>query len=356
MIAGPRVRIDDRKSFQRLKTTLLKRLVDAVDLSRTPALGEKELREQLQALAAHVCSRDPANLPAEARQVMVREIMDEIYGFGPLEPLVADPAVGDILVNGPDSVRVERNGAWETTDVRFADAAHLLRLIHRLVGEAGQRIDERLPLVEIQLPDGSQATAIIPPLAAGGPTLAIRRGPRKAIGLDELVRRGTLAQEMADFLAAAVQGRLNLLISGGTSAGKTTLLGALGRLIPGNERIVTIEEAAELKLDQPDVVALHAPAAVQGRRDVQSVRNLVQDSLRLRPDRVLLGDVRGPEAFELLEAMRSGHDGSMCTVHASDTRDALDRFELLLASSENKLPLPAIRASIASRKFCMKAA
>jgi pilus assembly protein CpaF len=352
MIAGPRIRIDDRKSFQRLKTTLHRRIVDAIDLSQAPVLAENELRDQLRALAAHVCSREPVNLPSEVRETMVREIMDEIYGYGPLEPLLADPAVTDVLVNGPDSVRVERNGLLEGTDVRFADEAHLLRLIHRLIGKAGRRIDERSPLIDAQLPDGSRVTAIIPPLAVRGPTLSVRRRPSSVLQLEELVQRGTLAEEMAHFLIAAVRGRLNILISGGSGSGKTTLLNALGRFIPQNQRIVTIEDAAELRLEQPDVVSLEAQSAAvteggAGRGEL-TLRDLLKNSLRLRPDRIILGDARGGEVLELLQAMNTGHDGSMSTLHANDTRDALDRIELLVAMSGAELPLPAAREYIAS--------
>ena len=213
------------------------------------------------------------SLPGDIREAMVREIMDEIYGFGPLEPLLADPTVSDVLVNGPDSVRVERNGLLEGTDVRFADEAHLLRLIHRLVEQAGRRIDERSPMVDAKLPDGSRLTAIIPPLAVRGPTLSLRRCPLNVLRFEELVRRGTLAGEMADFLVAAVRGRLNILISGGSGAGKTTLLNNLGRAIPRKQRIVTIEETAELSLDQPDVVSLETrPAATAATRRGDTAR------------------------------------------------------------------------------------
>jgi len=348
MIAGPRVRIDDRKSFQKLKTTLHRRLVDAIDLSRTPALGEDELRDQLRALAEHVCGGETPNLPGEIRETMVREIMDEIYGFGPLEPLLADPTVSDILVNGPDNVRVERNGLMEGTDVRFADEAHLLRLIHRLAEQVGRRIDERSPMIDARLPDGSRLTAIIPPLAVRGPTLSLRRCPLNALRFEELVRRGTLAGEMADFLVAAVRGRLNILISGGSGAGKTTLLNNLGRAIPRKQRVVTIEETAELSLDQPDIVSLETRPASTAATGEASPRDLLRNCLRLRPDRIILGDARGGEVLDLLQAMNTGHDGSMSTIHANDTRDALERIELLAALSGVELPLIAARAYIAS--------
>jgi pilus assembly protein CpaF len=347
MIAGPRVRIDDRKSFQKLKTSLHRRVVDAIDPSRTDALDEGELRNQLRALITHICAAEPLNLAGETREAMVREILDEIYGFGPLEPLLADPTVSEVLVNGADSVRVERNGLLEGTDVRFADEAHLLRLIHRLVDEAGRRIDERSPIVDARLPDGSRLTAIVPPLAVRGPMLSLRRCPLDSLRFEELVRRGTLAAEMVDFLTAAVRGRLNILISGGSGAGKTTLLNNLGRAIPRKQRIVTIEETAELSLDQPDVVSLET-RAIAREEDEATPRELLKSCLRLRPDRILLGDARGGEVLSLLQAMNSGNDGSMCTLHANETRDALSRIELLAGLSGVELPLPAARAYIAS--------
>lgn len=348
MIAGPRVRIDDRKSFQKLKTTLHRRVVDAIDLSRTSTLEEGELRDQLRALADHLCAGETAGLPGEIREAMVREIMDEIYGFGPLESLLADPTVSSVLVNGPESVRVERNGLLEGSDVRFADEAHLLRLIHRLVEQAGRRIDERSPMIDAKLPDGSRLTAIIPPLAVRGPTLSLRRRPLNALRFEELVRRGTLAGEMADFLLAAVRGRLNILISGGSGSGKTTLLNNLARAIPRKQRIVTIEETAELSLDQPDVISLETRPAATAATGEAAPRDLLKNCLRLRPDRIILGDARGGEVLDLLQAMNTGHDGSMSTVHANDTRDALERIELLAALSGVQLPLPAARAYIAS--------
>jgi len=348
MIAGPRTRIDDRKSFQKLKTSLHRRIVDAIDLSRTPELDESELQEQLRALTAHVCAEETANLPSEIRETLVREIMDEIYGFGPLEPLMADPTVNDILVNGPDNVRVERNGLLEGTDIHFADEAHLLRLIHRLVEHAGRRIDERSPMIDAKLPDGSRMTAIIPPLAARGATISIRRNNLGGLRFEELVRRGSLAGEMAEFLIAAVRGRLNIIVSGGSGAGKTTILNNLGRAIPSNQRIVVIEETAELRLDQPDVISLETRpmSAVSGM--VAAPRDLLRDCLRLRPDRIILGDARGAEVLDLLQAMNTGNDGSMSAIHANDTRDALERIEVLAALSGLELRLPAARTYIAS--------
>jgi pilus assembly protein CpaF len=348
MIAGPRLRLDDRKSFQKLKTSLHRRIVEAIDLSKTAALEESELCDQLRALAAYVCSSEPVTLPIDVREAMIREIMDEIYGFGPLEQLLADPTVSDILVNGPDSVRVERNGVLESTDVRFADQAHLLRLIQRLVEQVGRRIDERSPIVDARLSDGVRMTAAIPPMAPCGPILSLRRGALDSLRFEELVRRGTLTGEMVDFLVAAVRGRLNILISGGSSSGKTTLLNNLGRAIPRTQRIVTIEETAELRLDQADVVSLETRSASGIGADESTLRDLFTNSLHFRPDRIILGDARGPEVFDLLQAMNTGHDGSMSTIHANDVPDALERIELLAGLSGVQFPLPAARAYVAS--------
>jgi pilus assembly protein CpaF len=348
MIAGPRLRTDDRKSFQKLKTSLHRRIVEAIDFSKTASLEESELRDQLRALAAHVCSGESVTVPVESRETMVREIMDEIYGFGPLEQLLADPAVTEIFVNGPDNVRIERNGVPESSEIRFADEAHLLRLIHRLVEQAGRRIDERSPIVDARLADGLRMTALIPPMAVRGPTLSLRRGALDSLRFEELVRRGTLSGEMVDFLVAAVRGRLNILISGGSSSGKTTLLNNLGRAIPREQRIVTIEETAELRLDQTNVVSLETRSTSGIGADDSTLRELFKNCLHLRPDRIVLGDARGAEAFDLLQAMNTGHDGSMSTIHANDSASALERIELLAALSGAAFPLPAARASVAS--------
>jgi pilus assembly protein CpaF len=347
---GPRVRFDDCKSFQKLKTVLERRIIEAVDLSRATELQDGELRDQVQALATQVCASESVGLPAEMRDTMVREILDEIYGFGPLEPLMNDPAVSDVLVNGPDNVSVERDGVLQQTEIRFADEAHLLQLIQRLVRRAGRRISERSPVIEATLPDGSLLNAIITPLALRGPMLSIRRSVSNSLRLDDLLRRGTLAREMADFLAAAIRGRLSLLISGATGAGKTTLLGTLGRLIPERERIVTIEETAELNLGRPDVVSLETRSATGAGRGQFGVtlRELLRSGLRMRPDRLLVGEVRGGEVLDLLHAMSTGHAGSMLTVNAIGARDALERIELLTARSGVEPPLSALRHQIAS--------
>ena len=334
--------------FQKLKTHLHRRMIDAIDLSKAGTMEEAELRKQLRALASHLCSMDEVALPVDQREHMVREIMDEIYGFGPLEPLMNDPEVSDVLVNGPDRVFAERNGILQPTSVRFADEQHLLRLIHRLVGRAGRRIDEVSPMVDAKLPDGSRLNAVIPPLALNGPTVSIRRFKSRALLFEDMVSMGSLAPEMADFLVMAIRGRLNLLISGGTGAGKTTMLNNLSRFVPVSERVITIEQTAELQLQQPDVVSLEMrPANVEGTGEITQ-RDLLKNSLRMRPDRIIVGESRGGEVLEMLQAMNTGHDGSMSTLHANDTRDALDRLEMMIALSGVELPTSVSRQYIAS--------
>ncbi|MCA9078385.1 MAG: CpaF family protein [Planctomycetaceae bacterium] len=348
MVAATENGNDTRKSFQQLKTRLHHQMVDAIDMSKAGELGEGEFRRQLQALANHLVNQREVNLSSEDRQLMVNELMDEIYGFGPIEKLMNDPEVSDVLVNGADSVFVERNGVLEPTDVRFADDAHLMRFIQRLVGRAGRRIDEVSPMVDAKLPDGSRLHAVIPPLALRGPTLSIRRFKTKAVLFEDMVRMQTLTPEMADFLIHCVKGRLNVLLSGGTGAGKTTMLNNLSRFIPTSERVVTIEETAELQLQQADVVGLETRTANVEGKGLITQRELLRNTLRMRPDRIIVGEARGGEVLEMLQAMNTGHDGSMSTVHANDTRDALHRLELMIALSGAELPVHVARQYIAS--------
>jgi len=339
---------DPRQAFQLLKTRIHRQMVDAIDLSKAGQLPEKDLRAQLRGLAAHLCAQQTVNLPVEDREAMVREIMDEIYGFGPIEPLMRDPDVSDVLINGPDSVFIERNGLLERTDIRFANNEHLIHFIQRLVGRAGRRIDEVSPMVDAKLPDGSRLNAVIPPLALRGPTVSIRRFKTHGVTFEDMVRTGSLTPEMADFMVASVRGRMNIVVSGGTGAGKTTMLNNISRFIPESERVVTIEQTAELQLQQRDVVSLETrPPNVEGRGEITQ-RDLLKNSLRMRPDRIIVGEARGGEVLDMLQAMNTGHDGSMSTVHANDTRDALDRMELMIALSGVELPMVVARQYIAS--------
>ncbi len=336
------------KEFQRIKTRLHRQIVDAIDLSKAGELDEQDFRRQLRALATHLSDQPGVELSSEDREIMVKELLDEIYGFGPLEPLMNIPDVSDVLVNGPDDVFIERRGVLEKTDVQFADEQHLLQFIHRLVTRAGRRIDEVSPMVDAKLPDGSRLNAVIPPLVLRGPTLSIRRFKSDELTFDDMVQMGTLAPEMAEFLRFCVRGRLNILVSGGTGAGKTTLLSNLSRFIPDNERVITIEQTSELQLKQPDVVSLEMrPANIEGQGEIDQ-RDLLKNSLRMRPDRIIVGESRGGEVFEMLQAMNTGHDGSMSTVHANETRDALDRLELMIALSGVELPTTVARKYIAS--------
>jgi pilus assembly protein CpaF len=274
--------------------------------------------------------------------------MEETIGVGPLAPLMADPAVTDILVNGPDNVYIERFGRLERTEVRFRDTEHLLRIIQRIAARVGRRVDESSPMVDARLLDSSRVNATIPPVALDGPTLSIRRFGRRRLRRDDLLRLAMLSPDMNLFLEHAVRGRKNILISGGTGAGKSTFLGALSEAIPGEERIVTIEDAAELVLDQPHVVRMETrPANVEGRGRI-TARDLVINSLRMRPDRIIVGEVRGPEALDMLQAMNTGHDGGMTTVHANTPRDALARLETMVLMAGTELPSRAIREQLVS--------
>jgi pilus assembly protein CpaF len=340
--------LEPARHFQQLKTRLHRQIVDSIDLSKAGEIGETEFRRQLESLANYLVARPETGLATSDRPRMVRELLDEIYGFGPIQELMDDPEVSDVLVNGADTVFVERNGILERTNVRFADDNHLLHFIQRLVGQAGRRIDEVQPLVDAKLADGSRLHAVIPPLAQRGPTLSIRRFKSHILTFDDMVTYGTLAPEMAEFLKTAVAGRLNIILSGGTGAGKTTMLNNLGRFIPTSERVITIEETAELQLQQADVVGLETRMPnVEGKGAV-TPRDLMRNALRMRPDRIIVGEARGSEVLDMLQAMNTGHDGSMSTIHANDTRDALHRLELMVALSGAELPTAVVRQYIAA--------
>jgi len=339
---------ENRRSFQQLKTKLHRQIVDVIDMSKAGEVGPEEFRKQLRSLATHLVSRPENNLAGRDRDIMVQELMDEIYGFGPIQEVMDDPEVSDVLVNGADTVFIERNGLLERTNIKFADDDHLLQFIQRLVGRAGRRIDETTPMVDAKLADGSRLHAVIPPLALRGPTLSIRRFKSKIVQFEDMVRIGTLTPEMADFLIQAVRGRMNILLSGGTGAGKTTMLNNLSRFIPTSERVVTIEETAELQLQQADVVGLETRVPNVEGKGLVTPRDLLRNSLRMRPDRIIVGEARGGEVLDMLQAMNTGHDGSMSTVHANDTRDALARLELMIALSGAELPTKVARQYIAT--------
>ena len=294
-----------------------------------------------------IASEDIALNDAE-RLRLAEELTDETIGMGPLAPLLADPAVSDILVNAPDKVYVERFGRLEKTEVRFRDAEHIIRVIERIAARIGRRIDASSPMADLRLPDGSRVNATLPPATIDGPTLSIRRFGRQRLRRDDILKIGTLSPQMMEFLMIAVRARRNILISGGTGAGKSTLLGALAEAIPDYERIVTIEDTAELQLDQEHLVRMETrPANLEGRGRIDA-RDLVINALRMRPDRIIVGEVRGGEALDMLQAMNTGHDGGMCTVHANSSRDALSRLETMVLLAGTELPSRAVREQIVS--------
>jgi len=334
--------------FQRLKTVIHEELIESLDLSLVAEIDEAELGHEIHRLAQEICDSVGKRLSEATQQRMLEELLHEIFGFGPLEKLMQDGTISDILVNGPHEVFVEREGKLEASEIVFADEQHLMRIIRRIVSRVGRRIDEVSPMVDARLPDGSRVNAIVPPLALEGPKLSIRRFRADLLGADRLVENGTMRPEMMSFLAAAVEGRVNCLISGGTGAGKTTLLDALSGFVPSSERIITIEDSAELLLQHPHVVRLETRNAnVEGSGETTQ-RDLVRNSLRMRPDRILVGEVRGPEALDMLQAMNTGHEGSLTTIHANDTRDALLRLEMMIAMTGLDLPIPVVRHYIAS--------
>jgi pilus assembly protein CpaF len=309
----------------------------------TGDLSERVLRAVTEQLAL-----DRTPLTRDERRQLVREITDDILGYGPLEPLLRDDSVTEVMVNGADRIYIERHGKIERAGVTFVDDAHLLRIIDKIVSQVGRRVDEASPMVDARLPDGSRVNAIIPPLSLRGPTLTIRKFSRDPYTMDDLINFGSLTPKAAHFLAACVQGKLNVLISGGTGTGKTTTLNALSAYVPGDERIVTIEDAAELQLQQEHVITLEArPANIEGQGEVR-IRELVRNALRMRPDRIIVGEVRGPETLDMLQAMNTGHEGSLTTIHANSPRDALARLETLVLTAGVDLPLRAIREQVAS--------
>jgi pilus assembly protein CpaF len=310
-------------------------------------VDEGVLRAKVTAEVVNRLGQEPG-ISQEDRERLAGELADDIVGHGPLERLLADDSVTEIMVNGPSDVWIERDGHLHKTTVRFMDESHLRRIINKMVAEVGRRIDESSPMVDARMPDGSRVNAVIPPLSLSGPLVTIRKFGTHRLDLDDLVRMGTLTRETVDFLGLCVQARLNVLISGGTGSGKTTLLNALSGGIPGSERIVTIEDAAELQLAQRHVLRLECrPKNIEGGGEI-TIRDLVRNSLRMRPDRIVLGEVRGAEALDMLQAMNTGHDGSLCTVHANSTRDALARIETTVLMAGYDLPLRAVRQQIAS--------
>jgi pilus assembly protein CpaF len=347
MAAG---RGDDQKesAFNELKGKIHYRLINLLDLSRLADTEDKLLQEDLRRGVDIILAEENLALPLPEKDRLCKEIRDELLGYGPLEPLLHDHTVNDILVNGYDQIFVERKGKLERSFIRFNDNAHLLKIIEKIATGVGRRIDESSPMVDARLPDGSRVNAIIPPLALDGPSLSIRKFARDPIRVHNLIGFGSITQDIAMVLEAMVQARLNVLISGGTGTGKTTFLNVLSSFIPNDERIVTIEDSAELQLQQEHVVRLETrPANLEGMGEITQ-RDLVKNALRMRPDRIILGEVRSGEALDMLQAMNTGHDGSLATIHANSPRDALTRLETMVSMAGLNIPDKALRHQVSS--------
>jgi pilus assembly protein CpaF len=334
--------------FQQLKTRIHRELIDSMDLSRLARWDEAHLREHIRNLAEGMLRSRSELMSSSDEDRLIDELIAESFGLGPLEPYMHDPDVTDILVNGAHEVYVERFGRLQATNTVFADDEHLLQIIGRIVARVGRRVDEQSPMVDARLPDGSRVNAIVPPLALTGPVLSIRRFGATPLGIEDLLAKGSICSDMVTFLRAAAEARINVMVSGGTGAGKTTLLNCLSRFIPLGERIVTVEDSAELKLQRKHVVALETrPINAEGRGEVTQ-RDLVRNALRMRPDRIIVGEVRGGEALDMLQAMNTGHEGSLTTIHANDTSDALSRLEVMVSMAGYDLPVLVTRRYVAS--------
>ena len=337
-----------RADYLAVKGALQDRLLDEMEQRNLLQGDGEDIAVAVQEFAARAIESENVPLNEQERVRLAQELTDETIGMGPLAPLLSDPAVSDILVNGPDHVYIERFGRLERTNIRFRDEDHIVRVIERIAARFGRRIDAASPMADLRLPDGSRVNATLPPVSIDGPTISIRRFGRRRLRREDLLRIGSMSEDMLTFLAVAVRARKNILISGGTGAGKSTLLGALAEVIPEYERIVTIEDTAELVLDQEHVVRMETrPVNVEGRGRI-TARDLVINSLRMRPDRIIVGEVRGAEALDMLQAMNTGHDGGMCTVHANSPRDALSRLETMVLMAGTELPSRAVREQIAS--------
>ena len=335
-------------SFQQLKLAVHNRLFESLDVSKLESLDQHMASSKVTQAITDILNEEGRLITETDRAKLVDEIKNELLGLGPLEPLLWDDDITDIMVNGPNQVYVERFGKLYLTDVSFQDASHLMLIIDRIVSQVGRRVDEASPMVDARLPDGSRINAIIPPLALDGPSLSIRRFGRKRYDITDLVAKNSLTPEMVEFLHAIVRARLNILVAGGTGSGKTTMLNCLSAFVPVDERIVTIEDSAELVLQQPHVVRLETrPSNVEGKGEV-SQRDLVKNTLRMRPDRIIVGEVRGAEVFDMLQAMSTGHDGSIATIHANNPRESVMRLEMMMMLAGAQIPQKAMRQQISS--------
>ena len=336
------------KNFEDLKRQIHSKLVERLDLSRVKDLASDTMRRDIRRAIEHLCDTENPLLNRIEREKLIEEILDETLGFGPLEPLLKDPTVSEIMVNGPKRVYVERRGKIEKSEVVFRDNDHLLQIIDRIVSKVGRRVDETSPLCDARLPDGSRVNAVIPPIALDGASLSIRRFGANPLKLEDLLNYKAFTPEMAMLLEGAIKARMNVIISGGTGSGKTTLLNTLSAFIPGDERLVTIEDAAELQLQQDHIVRMETrPPNIEGKGAINT-RDLVKNSLRMRPDRIIVGECRGGEALDMLQAMNTGHAGSMTTLHANSPRDGLSRLETMVMMAGTELPIKAMRQQIAS--------
>ena len=333
--------------FHKLKADIHKRIVETLDLSKLNRWKQDRLQKEVRGLAIQLAASASELMNEVERERLVDEVISEVFGLGPLDPLMLDPAISDILVNGPHTVYIERNGRLEPTAVKFADDAHLMAIIQRVAARVGRRVDELSPMVDARLEDGSRVNAIVPPLSTKGPVLSIRRFGVRLLS-PQLLANSTMPPNVLQFLKAAVSCRLSVLVSGGTGSGKTTLLNALSQFIPAEERLVTIEDAAELSLAQRHVISLETrPQNVEGVGEIKQ-RDLVRNALRMRPDRIIVGECRGAEALDMLQAMNTGHEGSLTTVHANDALDALTRLEIMVMMAGFDLPVPVIRYYVSS--------
>ncbi len=341
------------KSFEELKRLIHQKLVDKLDLSRVSDLEGDTLRREIRLVVERLCDTENPLLNRMERERLIDEVLDETFGFGPLEVLLKDPTISDILINGPHKIYVERRGKLEKTDVKFRDNDHLLQIIDRIVSKVGRRVDETSPMVDARLPDGSRVNAIIPPLALDGASMSIRRFGANPLKLEDLLNYKAFTPEMAMLMEACMKARLNVVISGGTGCGKTTLLNTLSSFIGHDERVVTIEDAAELQLQQDHVVRLETrPPNIEGKGAV-TTRDLVRNALRMRPERIIIGECRGAESLDMLQAMNTGHAGSMTTLHANTPRDAQARLETMIMMAGMELPIKAMRQQIASAVDCI---
>ncbi|MFM0672565.1 CpaF family protein [Paraburkholderia sediminicola] len=337
-----------RRAYQQLKMNIHQAIIDRVELDKLQRLSPEQIKRELAQLVERIVDEDKIPMNELERRRLAQDVHDEMVGLGPLEPLLNDPTISDILVNTSQHVYVERRGRLEHTDVTFYDDAHLMKIIERIVSRVGRRIDESTPMVDARLPDGSRVNAIIPPSAIDGPLVSIRRFSVNPLTVTDMVNNQSFTPSMAQLLEALIKSKLNVLISGGTGSGKTTLLNLLSGFIPEDERVVTIEDAAELQMRQQHVLRLETrPPNIEGKGEI-SQRSLVRNALRMRPDRIVLGEVRGAEALDMLHAMNTGHEGSMATLHANTPRDALTRLENMVGMAGLTMPIKAIRQQIAS--------